>query len=250
MYWLMHSTAVDVTLTVSVPPPAWDAPSLGERDRQIRDGLPLVKDIAERLRRRYGLSMPFEDLCGFGVTGLITATGRFDASRGASFSTFAHYRIRGAILDGLRRSDRQYGVLHRRLAAEGRPEHDSTVDAPRKAPKTGKLRRGGADFVAMLAELTSSPVAWCARAHDPDLATPHPDDEAHHRRIAERVRHAIASLPARQLRIVELHYYGGESLAEVAVKLGISRPWAYRLHDRALKALKLALAELADEIAS
>jgi RNA polymerase sigma factor (sigma-70 family) len=92
-----------------------------ERDRRIREALPLVRSIADRLRRRYTLSMPFEDLCAFGVTGLVRAMGRFDPSRQASFSTYAYHRIRGAMLDGLRRSDRQYSFdMRRRLAAERR----------------------------------------------------------------------------------------------------------------------------------
>jgi RNA polymerase sigma factor for flagellar operon FliA len=62
------------------------------------------------------------------------------------------------------------------------------------------------------------------------------------------VRRAIEVLPAGERRIVELHYYGGDSLSETTVKFGVSRPWAYRLHARALETLKLALADLAGEL--
>ncbi len=62
-----------------VPPP--------DRDELVQQGLPLVKAIAERLRRRYTLTASFEDLCAMGMTGLAVAVDRFDATRGASFVT-------------------------------------------------------------------------------------------------------------------------------------------------------------------
>ena len=250
MWGAMHSTVLDRTSNPPGVHPPWTTTTLADRNQWIRDGLPLVKDIAEKLRRRYELSTPFEDLCAFGVTGLLSASGRFDASRGTSFCTFAYQRIRGAILDGLRRSDRQYGILHRRLAAEGdgRCELAIDIESVRSSPKKTRARRTRVDITAVLAEIASAPVAWCARPEDADLATPDPDEVAHSNRVADQVRRAIEVLPARDRRIVELHYYGGDSLSEIAVKLGISRPWAYRLHARALETLKLALADLAGEL--
>src|SRR3954454_21742355 len=73
-----------------------------ERDRLIEQHLSLVHAIAGKLKRTLGRSIDFEDLVGYGSKGLVEAAERFDARQGASFATFAYYRIRGAMLDGLR----------------------------------------------------------------------------------------------------------------------------------------------------
>jgi RNA polymerase sigma factor for flagellar operon FliA len=93
----MHNTATVLALATSTA----DSPETPpDRDELVRQALPLVKAIAERLRRRYTLTASFDELCAIGMTGLAVAVDRFDPSRGASFVTFAYHKIRGAILDG------------------------------------------------------------------------------------------------------------------------------------------------------
>jgi RNA polymerase sigma factor for flagellar operon FliA len=226
----------------------WAEPS-PERDQRIRDALPLVRHIAEELRRRYTLSMPFEDLYALGVTGLVRAMSRFDSSRQTSFTTFAYHRIRGAILDGLRRSDRQYSFdMRNRLRAERRATDLLKKRAAGGPPDPGASPQEKlADLESILSELATIHIASSATPADADAMTPDPDEEAHQRWIARRVQRAIESLPEKERQVVELYYYGDDSFGEVAEKLGMSRPWAYRLHERALHSLRGALADLADE---
>src|SRR4051812_12347115 len=73
-----------------------------ERDRLIEQHLSLVQAIAGKLKRTLGRAIEFEDLVGYGSKGLVEAAERFDARQGTSFTTFAYYRVRGAMLDGLR----------------------------------------------------------------------------------------------------------------------------------------------------
>src|SRR5256885_15805875 len=73
-----------------------------ERDTLIAQHLSLVQSIAGKLKRSLGRAIDFEDLVGYGSKGLVEAAERFDPRQGASFTTFAYYRIRGAMLDGLR----------------------------------------------------------------------------------------------------------------------------------------------------
>src|SRR4051794_21525343 len=73
------------------------------RSEVIERHVPLAKSIVARLRLTYGLNASFDDLYSLGLTGLMQAADRFDPARGASFATYAYHRIRGAVLDGLRR---------------------------------------------------------------------------------------------------------------------------------------------------
>src|SRR4030095_1736676 len=73
-----------------------------DRARRVTEHLSLVQAIAGKLKRTLGRSIEFDDLVGYGHKGLIEAADRFDSKQGVTFTTFAYYRIRGAMLDGLR----------------------------------------------------------------------------------------------------------------------------------------------------
>src|SRR5256885_17062497 len=92
-----------------------------ERDTLIAQHLSLVQSIAGKLKRSLGRAIDFEDLVGYGSKGLVEAAERFDPRQGAPFTTFAYYRIRGAMLDGLR-------------TMAGTPGRTTPATAPRSAP--------------------------------------------------------------------------------------------------------------------
>jgi len=76
-----------------------------ERDRILTEQLPQVRYIARRIHERLPRHVPFEDLVHAGVVGLIDALNKFDLSKQVQFSSYAKFRIRGAILDSLRELD-------------------------------------------------------------------------------------------------------------------------------------------------
>src|SRR5450755_1618159 len=76
-----------------------------ERERLILEHLPQVRLIARRIHERLPESVSLEDLISTGVVGLISAIDRFDPSHNVKLKTYAEYKIRGAILDGLRGLD-------------------------------------------------------------------------------------------------------------------------------------------------
>src|SRR5208283_5038387 len=79
--------------------------SEAERERILMEQLPHVRYIARRIHERLPRHVPFEDLVHAGVVGLIDALGKFDQSKHVQFSSYAKFRIRGAILDSLRELD-------------------------------------------------------------------------------------------------------------------------------------------------
>jgi RNA polymerase sigma factor for flagellar operon FliA len=86
------------------------------RDAEAQAHRELVERIVRRLQRELDLSCDTDDLRGWGQQGLLEAKQRFDPARGVRFSTFAYYRIRGAVLDGVRKQ----GWLSRRAHAKVR----------------------------------------------------------------------------------------------------------------------------------
>src|SRR6185436_15476773 len=78
------------------------APKTADKKRLVADNLPYVRAIAARIKDQLPKEIEFDDLVAYGTQGLLEAADRYDGKHGASFTTFAYYRVRGAIFDGLR----------------------------------------------------------------------------------------------------------------------------------------------------
>src|SRR6187200_2233471 len=98
----------------------------------------LVERVLRRVVRELSLSVDLGDLRGWGHAGLLEAKQRFDASRGVRFSTFAYYRVRGAMLDGVRRQGwikrSAYAKLKTLEAADALCETEGETTAQGPAP--------------------------------------------------------------------------------------------------------------------
>lgn len=210
------------------------------RKEVIESCLPLVKSVAARVRLAYGLRAPFDDLYAAGVTGLLEAADRFDPTRGVAFTTFAYYRIRGAILDSQRaegpRAAAPEPVAFVRLSATLTEQPPSNTNG-HALSEPDDTSRGWAVGGAGSVQLVPLEVLDSLE----DESAPHPDDEVDRRWRSERVREALASLPELERRVLELYYYEDESFAGISAQLGMCKPWAFRLHARALRMLRQAL---------
>src|SRR5580692_1510632 len=96
--------SVKVKETAKAPPPKSGVKKLTNKDRTaiITQYTPYVRSIAGKIKKTLAKEIEFEDLVEYGMIGLLEAAERYDAAMGANFMTFAYYRIRGAIYDGLR----------------------------------------------------------------------------------------------------------------------------------------------------
>lgn len=207
----------------------------------------LVRAIASRVAAEFDFH-GFDDLVAAGFLGLVEAETRFDPSRGVLFATFAHYRIRGAMIDHIRKS----ASLSRRAYAHMR--YSSAADSV--AEEVAELRAAApesrADLpstIALLEEtlhkFTAAFVLACL-GHDDDHAAGDPEQTFTHREHEELVRRAVDSLPARERTLILGHYFEGRRFDDVAAELGVSKSWASRIHARALDSLRHALHELGD----
>jgi RNA polymerase sigma factor for flagellar operon FliA len=201
-----------------------------------------VRGVAAQTRRQLNVDCPLEDLVGFGFAGLLEARQRFDASKGVGFKSFAYYRVRGAVLDGIRAMAYLPRRAHARLRAletldslaEGELE-GSAGAPPLTAPSVeGRLRALDGLMGRVAAAYT---VAHSAEdGHDTTFQSPDARLFAQERRAA--VEQALAGLEEREAFILRGHYMEGRRFDELARELGMSKSWVSRVHGKALDRLR------------
>jgi RNA polymerase sigma factor for flagellar operon FliA len=224
------------------------APGAADRDRLVEQHLSLVQAIAGKLKRTLGKSIDFEDLVGYGAKGLVEAAERFDPAQGVAFTTFAYYRIRGAMVDGLRTMGWYSRADYARYRAEERANEYLKNAAERQAAAqregapaeaTAETLDSIAETLAGVATVHITSLEAAAAVADERLAPP--DAEMDRLRSAGRVRKAIETLPDKERRLRELYYFADKNLEEAGAELGLSKSWACRLHARAVGLLRAAL---------
>jgi RNA polymerase sigma factor for flagellar operon FliA len=215
-------------------------------DQLVEQHMHMVHSIAATLRRRLGRTMEHGDLIGYGTQGLIEAAKKYDPRRG-SFEAFAHYRIRGAIIDGMRRMGWYSRNDCIRFRAEERTQAYLAAVAEREAaekaadPSAPTKDKGEIleDIAEILGGLTAVHIATIEAArHLPDEKFKAPDQELEDAEVSERVRLAIERLPEKERQLLEHYYFADENLETAGKKLGLSKSWASRLHARAIDYLR------------
>ncbi|MGO9665578.1 MAG: sigma-70 family RNA polymerase sigma factor [Polyangia bacterium] len=220
-----------------------------DRDRLVEENLDLVRSIAGKLRRSLGRTLDLDELVAYGSKGLVEAATRFDSRQGVAFSTFAYYRIRGAMLDGLR----SMGWYSRGDLARYRAEERANEYLRNRAEREGAPAPPGRsdDAAATLAEIAEvlSGVATIhitsleAAAGVTDERLPPPDQQLERLHLQARAHRALAKLPEKERRLLQLHYFEDMNLEVASAKMGLSKSWGSRLHARAVDQLRQVLEE-------
>ncbi|HEX7839157.1 MAG TPA: sigma-70 family RNA polymerase sigma factor [Kofleriaceae bacterium] len=219
----------------------------GRKAQLVERHLGLARRAAAVIHPRVKDHVAFEEVVALANAGLAEAAERFDPARGASFATFAWYRVHGTIIDGLRKATQLPRRTWARLLAlraaseylEHRGERDRTA-AERGAPALGSDALG-AVALAMSAVRTMYVLSLEAlrdRGFDAAGEAPAPSDGLDRAQTAARLREAIGRLPDKQRAIVTKHYFEGKSLLEAGIELGMSKSWASRLHAQAVDRLR------------
>jgi RNA polymerase sigma factor for flagellar operon FliA len=219
-----------------------DPPEVLER---FESALDLADSIARQVRRATGQWTALEELVSYGQEGLLEAARRFDPERGVPFRAYANYRVRGAILDGVRAAaslprrvyERLRGLEALSLYSEGAVEDVHAPAARGAGPADAE--RALADHLAAMA--TAMAVGLVApAAHDAHGAratvsqADSPEEAVAQAELLAVVREHIAELPTEEAELVRRHYLEGERFDAVARDLGLSKSWASRLHTRAI----------------
>lgn len=227
------------------------------QNRRIVGGLPFVEALARRMAASMPNSIDIGDLVQDGVLGLIDAAHRFDEGRGIKFETFAERRVRGAMIDALRRDAWPRGVRRQRR------ELDAAREALRKelghepsladlAAKIGSDEKRLSRTIVRINTIEStSPLATGEHMDEnslpPALVPSEPDspDAAYEKaETRDRVRAAIQSLPWRERKVIGLYYYGEATMKQIGAEIGVNESRVSQLHARAIRRLREALGEM------
>jgi len=215
----------------------------------------LVDLIARQLARELGRAAELDDLRAMGHQGLLEAARRFDEGRGVTFRRFANYRVRGAMLDGVRKSAPLPRRAHARiraleaalLVAETASE-DSGAGAVTSDPRASeqKLTEHLADMAtAMAVGLLATPAIGDEGEPSAVDQRVSPEEAVAQAELRKIVINALEELPSDERELVRRHYIEGERFDHVAASLGLSKSWGSRLHTRAVARLTKRLRTLA-----
>ena len=222
-----------------------DAPDVAER---VHAELPLVTAIARQVVRQLGGKIMFDELASFGREGLLEAARSYDPALGIPFHRWAGYRIRGAILDGVRSTSMLPRSVYARLRAIDsgqRAAEAASEEGSARAP--GSVEEADARLGSYLAGIaTAVAVGFLASAADGKSGegvdpSPPADDVMARTEMLAQVRDAMASLPEQERHLVQRHYFDDVQLDEAAKEIGLSKSWGSRLHGRAIESITLRL---------
>jgi RNA polymerase sigma factor FliA len=230
------------------------APLAESQQDRVAASLPFVQSLARRMASTMPHSIDLSDLVQDGVLGLIDAAHRFDEARGIKFETFAERRVRGAMIDALRRDAWPRGVRRvRRELEAAREELRRELGAE---PTLADLaRRVGADetrlertIVRISTIESTSPMANLEAIDSAMLPAvlvpsepPSPDRLFEQGQTRDRVRKALAQLPARERRIIGLYYFGEATMKQIGDAIGVNESRVSQLHARAIQRLQRLL---------
>lgn len=213
----------------------------------------LVKRIAYHLAGRLPPSVEVEDLIQAGMIGLLEAASHFAADRGASFETYAGIRIRGAMIDALRKQDWAPRSVHRKARAAASAIREIEGREGREARDTEIAATMGIsldEYQRILQDSAACQIASVDDVNDISAVTDHdanPLLDTENGALRGAVATAIAGLPERERLVMSMYYDDELNLKEIGAVLGISESRVCQLHGQALVRLRSRLKFWHDE---
>lgn len=230
---------------------AWETASAQDPGELARIHAPLVRRIALHLVSRLPAGVELDDLLQSGMCGLLEAAQNYQPDTQASFETFAGYRIRGAMLDELRRGDWSPRSVHResRRLAQARQSLEQSLGRP---PSIRELAQSLDLSQAEVQQLESDAARCQLLTLDADgdeeggssqvrnLRSPDasPDQLIGEQQSKEQLAKAIRELPERDQLVLSLYYREELHQREIAEVLSVTESRVSQLHSRALKRLR------------
>ncbi|MGH8206807.1 MAG: RNA polymerase sigma factor FliA [Steroidobacteraceae bacterium] len=222
-------------------------------DALVRKHADLVKRIAYNLAGRLPPQVEVADLVQAGMMGLLEAAQNYASGRGASFETYAGIRIRGAMLDALRKLDWAPRSVHRkaRAAALALREVESRLGA--EATETDVAAQMGVPVTEYQQILQDALGCQLLRLHEGDDesspldrlpdGSPDPEGVALEEARRQAIAKAVRALPEREQLVLSLYYEQELNLKEIGAVLKVTESRVCQLHGQALLRLKALLAE-------
>lgn len=221
------------------------------REQLILEYAPLVKLVAGRLSMYLGYNVEYEDLCSYGIFGLIDAIDKFDTMKDVKFETYASLRIRGSILDQIRKMDwiprtirqrqRQIDAAMKEIeATKGRPATDEEI--------AKALGITDEEYVQMQSQMKITGVVSLDEFMETGAEVPGdqktqyrfdtPEEAFDKVELKQKLEEALKLLTEKEQKVILLYYYEDLTLKEIANILDVSESRVSQLHTKALNKMK------------
>jgi RNA polymerase sigma factor for flagellar operon FliA len=219
----------------------------------LQNHLPLVKSIVDRMKRQLPSRIEIEDLYSVGVTGLVAAAQNFRETKNKSFIPYASTRIRGAVLDELRRMDwmsrsgrlkaKQLGSLISRIEQE-----QGGAVGPEQLCE--ELAISEEELNALLEQVRpikiislDVPEEWDESEHSlheiiPDDSGVSAFETLERKEMTALIAERISQLPDVPKRVLAMYYYEGMKLADIAAAFGLTESRICQIHTQAVNQLR------------
>ncbi|MDB4971412.1 MAG: polymerase sigma factor, FliA/WhiG/SigD family [Myxococcales bacterium] len=224
---------------------------LSDKDRQklVDANVPFVRSIAGKIREQLPREIEFDDLYNYGMQGLLEAAERYDRRHGVTFQTFAYYRVRGAMFDGLRNMGWLPRHEYQRMRFEERAvaylsnlaEREAGAETPAVVNIEDEMRHLAEALGGVAAIFVTSLEGKMESGDTAVGTTPAPQMRMESTERDVAVEEALKTLPEKERRLLQLYYFEDRPLEEVGKIMGLSKSWSSRLHARAIDLLKESL---------
>lgn len=231
-------------------------PPLDDRSQLIRENMPLVELVVQRMVPQVPSFMTKEDMISAAMVGLIDAANKFDPGKGVKFKTFAEHRVRGAILDEMRKLD----WFSRSMRDKQNQLTQTMLRLERRFGRSPEEEEMAAEMTLTLDEyhnlLTEVSHLGCVSLHETldhseegrsfldnleDVAGPMPSDLLEKEEMTRMMAAMLEELSEKERLVIALYYYEELTQKEIAEVLSVSEGRISQLHSQALLKLRVKL---------
>lgn len=221
----------------------WQDFKTAEQELIVRHYAPKIRFLALRLKTRLPKNVELSELISSGTVGLLEALGRFRSQMGIKFDTYAENRIRGAMLDELRRSDWFPRSLRQRVRALDEAMRKMESDHGRQATEEELIELTGLELedVRQGLEALQNQLWVSLDAIQDTVSTSgnsEPYDDTMRKELVERLIPLIERLTPREKLVLSLYYADELNMRETADVMGVTEGRVSQLHTQALERLR------------
>lgn len=226
------------------------------REQIILEYLPLVKLVAGRLNMYLGYTVEYDDLVGYGVFGLIDAIDKFDYSKGIKFETYASLRIRGSILDQIRKMDwipRTVRQKQKKIDEAIRVIETRTGRTASDEEIASELGLSEEELLGWQSQLKVTNVVslneYVEQGTEPVMETRgnshfiQPEELVEQNELKEMLSTAMEQLTEKESKVILLYYYEELTLKEISRILEVSESRVSQLHTKALSKMRKTMGD-------
>lgn len=221
------------------------------REKLIVEYAPLVKLVAGRLSMYLGYNVEYDDLVSYGVFGLIDAIDKFDVSKDVKFETYASLRIRGSILDQIRRMDWIPRTVRQRQRKIDEAVKEIEMETGKSATDeqiAERLGVSGEEYTDWQSQMKVTNVVslneFVEQGTEPAMdarSNSHfaqPEDVVEEAELKKVLAETLELLTDRERKVITLYYYEDLTLKEISKVLEVSESRVSQLHTKALAKMK------------